>query len=541
MKLLLIQPPIQDYYQTKIRLQPIGLACLKAVINKFLPTVAVKIRDYHQGWSRKTVSLPAELAYLQDYYPWADKSPFALFHHFYHFGAEFRRISEEVAGERPDLVGISSLFSPYYREVLKTAHAIKERLDIPILIGGAHVSAAPESMLKDPAVDFVIRGEGERPVVELLKAMQAGTGLAEVPNLGFKQSGRMVWNPREENYDLNELPWPDFSDLPMNTYLFDKKPLCFVMTSRGCPYDCTFCSIHQVFGRKYRRRPLNDVIEEIKFRYDHGYRVFDFEDDNLSFDLTGFKNLCRRLIDLFPRKDVTFHAMNGICYHNLDDECLGLMRQAGFTDLNLSLVSADGRVNRENKRPHSLARYRSIVDTAFRNGFKTVSYQILGLPNESVASMVKTLCMNAQLPVLIGVSPFYLTPGVSLSENCAAYLDNDLIHARLTALGKPVAAIEREDIYTLFIAARIINFLKSFSIGAESISLKVLIGQVEKVTGRKGIGIELLKLLLMQKILYARTSSGLKPLHKFRSDLFFDLWGKLKFIRTQQGKIIRIP
>jgi len=541
MKIVLLQPPIQDFYQTKIRLQPIGLACLKAVINKFLPTVAVKIRDYHQGWGRKTIALPGELTYLQDYYPWADKSPFALFHHFYHFGADFRRISEEIASEQPDLVGISSLFSPYYREVLKTAHAIKDRLNIPIVIGGAHVSADPESMLKDPAVDFVIRGEGERPIVQLIKAMQAGTGFADVPNLGFKQDDRMVWNPVGKNYDLEELPWPDLSDLPRHTYLYHKKPLCFVMTSRGCPYDCTFCSIHQVFDKKYRRRSLNDVVQEIKYRYDHGYRVFDFEDDNLSFDLDGFKNICRRLIDLFPRKDVTFHAMNGICYYNLDDECLGLMRQAGFTDLNLSLVSADGKVNRENKRPHSLARYRSVVETGFRKGFKIVSYQILGLPNESVASMVRAMCLNAQLPVLIGASPFYLTPGVALTKNYADYQDKDLINARLTALGKPVAAIEREDIYTLFIAARIINFLKSFAIGTDRISLKVLIGQVEKFTDRQNIGIDLLKVLLMQKLLYARTSSGLKPLNKFRSDLFFDLWNRLKFIRTQQGKIIRIP
>ena len=170
MKLVLIQPPVQDFYDTAIRLQPIGLCYLKASVKKILPEVDVVVRDYHHGWGRRTVALPEDLAYLKDSYPWPDRSPFSTFYHYYHFGAPFEEVGESVARERPDVVGISSLFSPYCREVLACAREIRRRIRVPIVVGGSHVSAAPLRMLEDAHVDFVIRGEGERPLVEFLKA-----------------------------------------------------------------------------------------------------------------------------------------------------------------------------------------------------------------------------------------------------------------------------------------------------------------------------------------------------------------------------------
>ena len=538
MKVFLLQPPIQDFYETKIRLQPLGLAYLKAAIRRFLPETEVRIRDFHHGWKKRSVPLPQTLSYLHDYYLWPDKSPFALFHQYYHFGAGFDRIAEESEIEKPDLAGISVMFSPYYHEALQTAHAIKSRLKIPIVAGGAHVSASPESVLNDPAIDYVIRGEGERPIVDLIKTLMNGGDLCSVTNLGFKKEGQLVWNRMERNYDPDKLPWPDLSDLPPGSYRYRDQPLSCVLTSRGCPFRCAFCSVHQVFGREYRRRDNEDILGEIKFRYDQGYRVFDFEDDNLGYDLRHFKILCRELTGLFPDRDVTFLTMNGICYQNLDEESLTLMKKAGFSGLNISLVSADEQVVREAGRPHAIGKYRSVVDSAFRQGYAITAYQILGLPNESLESMVNTLLINSRLPVLIGVSPFYLSPGVDFSDYYNGYPENDLTASRLTALGMPTGNFDREDIYTLFITARIINFLKSFYFPENRIALGELLDRIDDPDNRKKIGIELLKLLLVERTLYAYTSEGLKPLKKFRTDLFFHFWDHLAFIQTQNGNII---
>src|SRR5918996_3749928 len=106
MKVVLIQPPIQDFYETDVRLQPIGLCYLRAAVNAHLPHVDVLIKDYHQGFRRRTVALPKELSDLADYYPVADKSPFAAFHQYYHFGQTFEAIAAEIADLQPDVVGI---------------------------------------------------------------------------------------------------------------------------------------------------------------------------------------------------------------------------------------------------------------------------------------------------------------------------------------------------------------------------------------------------------------------------------------------------
>ena len=186
MKVVLIQPPIQDFYDTDVRLQPIGLCYLKAAMQAHLADVQVIIKDYHQGYGRKTVALPKELADLAAYYPVADKSPFSTFHQYYHFGQSFAAIAADVAALQPDVVGISALFTPYYREALEVAVHIKKRLSVPIVMGGSHVSAVPESVLAHPCVDYVIRGEGERPLVEFLRYLRGEQRLQDVPNLGYK-------------------------------------------------------------------------------------------------------------------------------------------------------------------------------------------------------------------------------------------------------------------------------------------------------------------------------------------------------------------
>jgi radical SAM superfamily enzyme YgiQ (UPF0313 family) len=291
MKVLLVQPPVRDYYDTDLRLQPIGLCYLKAAVKKNLPDVEVEVRDYHRGHGRRTVPLPKELSYLSEYYPVADISPFSAFHEYYHFGRSFDKIEEDIAEIKPDVVGISSLFTPYYREALEVARLVKKLLNVPVVMGGPHVSAVPESALADPSVDFVIRGEGEKPFVEFLNYLLGRRRIESVPGLGYKKDESQSFNLIEDNYDINDIPYPDLSDLSLKQYKLAGSPLAFMITSRGCPHACSFCSVHLTFGKKYRARTAHNIIEEIKERYKEGYRVIDFEDDNISFYKDNFKQV----------------------------------------------------------------------------------------------------------------------------------------------------------------------------------------------------------------------------------------------------------
>jgi radical SAM superfamily enzyme YgiQ (UPF0313 family) len=540
MKVLLLQPPVQDFYNTDIRLQPIGLAYLKAAAQKYLPSVRITIKDYHHGWGRRTIALPRELAYLKDYYSRDDKSPFSTFHHYYHFGAGFDTIADEVAKAKPDLVGIASLFAPYHREVLRCAEAIKKRLRVPILLGGAQVSAMPGHMLSHPAIDFVIRGEGEKPFVEFLKVLKKGGDLKRVPNLGYKNRGRLVLNPRKENFPVETLPFPDLSDLPQDHYLFEKRPLCFIITSRGCPYRCAFCSVHKTFGHKCRRRSAENILNEIKERYAEGYRVFDFEDDNLSFDRKEMTELCKQLIRTFAKKEIQLLAMNGVCYWTLDRDILKLMRRAGFTHLNLSLVSTNTGLLKTVRRSAPLKKYREVVRHAAALDFKIVAYQILGLPGDTLPSMIKTLLFNAKFPVLLGASPFYLIPHSPIARRFGEPSETDIYRARLTAMAIETKDFDREDLYTLLITTRILNFLKGLSCHSKKITLSKALTIAEKQDARSATGVQILRKLLGEKVLCAATSKGLEPLPRFKPELFFQLWRKLDIIKTQEQKTIQI-
>lgn len=539
MKLVLIQPPIRDFYDTTIRLQPIGLAYLKAALKKHLPEWQVVIKDFHQGWGRRTVALPKELAYLKDYYPWPDQSPFSLFHHYYHFGASFETIARETAREQPDLVGISSLFSPYFREVLKCADFIKEQTGCPIVVGGSHCSALPELMLNHPSVDWVVRGEGERPLVELIKAWSSGEGFERVRGLGYKKDGRLSLNPLGFPCPIEELPIPDLSDLALKTYTYEKRPLCFIITSRGCPYQCSFCSVHRTFPG-YHRRSAQDVFDEIRRRYQEGYRVFDFEDDNLTFDQGEMKTLCDKLSRHFLPGAIELLAMNGISYQSLDTELLGSMKEAGFTHLNLSLVSSNPTIRREAFRPQGMERYLEVVNEAFRLGYGIVSYQILGLPGETMDSMIRTLSLNVRLPVLLGASPFYLTPGTRIAEKFPEPTEADIFKSRLTALAVETDDFQREDIYTLFAATRIINFFKGLRFDKEGISLQEALRIAREGGKRSALGAELFERLLTEGRLYAAAKEGCRELPRFKSEVFFALWSRLDHIKTQEGKVINL-
>lgn len=539
-RLLLIQPPVEDFYDTDIRLQPLGLCYLKAAVRRFHADFEVLVRDYHQGWGRKTIPLPRELAYLKPYYAFSDKSPFSTFHQYYHFGASYQRIAEEAVESAPDLIGISALFSPYFKEVLRCAEAIKGKIEVPILVGGSHVSCSPCQMLQDPNVDFVVRGEGERPLVEFLSAWKKGRGFRQVPNLGFKENGKTVINPMARNFPFSALDPPDFSDLSASSYLYKRKPITFITTSRGCPHQCSFCSVHLTFGKTHRRRTPESVVQEMELRYQEGYRVFDFEDDNLTADLPSFKKLCGLIEEQFRGRDIELLAMNGISYQNLDKEALESMRTAGFTHLNLALVSVNEQVLRKAGRPHTVSKFMEIVQHAHFLGFSILAHQILGLPGETREGMISTLVFLAKQPLLIGVSIFYLTPGSIVSASFPEMGDEDIFRSRSTAMAIVNSDDEREALFTLFISARILNFLKGLKIAKKTIELSELLASPDLFDPRSQLGLILLKKLLEEKCLYSSAKNRLTPVKKFQDSIFFKLLHDLKWLRTQEGKMIMV-
>ncbi len=229
--------------------------------------------------------------------------------------------------------------------------------------------------------------------------------------------------------------------------------------------------------------------------------------------------------------------MNGISYLSLDDEALELMSEAGFSHLNLALVSSDKTVREATKRPHTLGAYLKVVEKAVQLGFKIVSYQILGLPNETLASMIQTLAFNARLPVLLGASPFYQTPNAPIARGID-FTEDDYLRSRLTAMAVETDEFDREEIYTLFITIRIINFLKGLPLSSAARLTDLLSRSWDEK--RLQIGFELLKLMAKVRAALFWTKNGLIENQKFETQVFLRVLAEASEIGCRNGNKITV-
>jgi len=465
MKVLLIQPPVRDFYQTSIRTQPIGLAYLAASLKSH--GYEVGILDC-QTSEKRSIPIPSELSYLKDFYPFNDRSPFKLYTGYYHFGMAWDEIREKIKGSKAHVFGISSSFTPYYQEALEIARVIKEWDHKKIVVmGGCHVSCDPESVLKSPWVDYVVLGEGEIRFPYLLKQIEKGMGghLQEVDGIGFKENGEIKIHPLSTFIeDIEGFPFPARELLDLNRYRIGRKRSTMIITSRGCPQGCAYCSTHLVMGPSFRSRSPESILQEmVDCTHRFHIRSFDIEDDNFTFDQERAKRLMSLVVETFGEESLELSAMNGVSFDSLGKELLTLMRKAGFKTVNLSFVSVDPSFKERMGRPGTASNFDNILKDAEQVGLNVVAYAILGIPGQRIGEMVDTLIYLMGKRALLGPSVFYPTPGTSLFEQCKAkeLLPSHPSQWRSSALPIETEDFDRLDIVTLFRLARVINFIKS--------------------------------------------------------------------------------
>lgn len=459
---LLIQPPIRDFYLTAKRTVPYGLTCIAAALLK--AGFTVNIFDALATSRSRTIDLPAEMHFVRQYYPRPDRSPFGLFHQYRHFGYAFDHIARAAKDSGAFLVGISALFTPYFQEALKVAEAVKRyHPACKIVVGGHHPTTLPLDAMEHPAIDFVLRGEGEVSVPLLAKALKAGTGVAAIPGIVFrkKDGSVQVDNPAwMENPDL--LPLPAGHLVKHNFYQRKNKSSAVIVTSRGCPLKCTYCSVGASSGLPYRRRAAASVFRELETavtRYNAGF--IDFEDENLVWDKKWFLNLLQRIINRFNGTRLELRAMNGLLPSSLDDETVQAMQAAGFKTLNLSLGSTS-RVRLERfKRPDVREAFDRALDLAETCGLTAVGYVIAGAPYQSAQESLADLLFLAARRVLAGLSIFYPAPGSRDFELCRTL---NILPGSFSLMRSSVLPLShtttRTQAVTLLRLARILNFMK---------------------------------------------------------------------------------
>ena len=407
-RVMLIYPPVTFAPQSMKQCQlPLGLAYLAGTIRD---EVELKVLDAAvEGWEHEE---PAGEKYLR-------------------YGLPLAEIERRIAAFSPDLVGMSCLFSSQFRNVVEVAAAAKRvSPEILTITGGTHVTFMPEYCLRRSAdLDFICRGEGEETLLDLIRASREGRDPAGIAGLVLRRGGETVVNPtRPPIADLDSIPFPARDLFPIEAYsrvgipmgtVFKNRPYMNLITSRGCPFHCTFCSSTNFWGNRYRMRSAENVLAEMEqLTRDFGIREFKFFDDNLTTNQERAKALFRGMIE--RRLGVTWNTPNGIHVVSLDEEMLDLIKASGCFELTLAVESGDEDVLKNIiHKPTRLSQLERAARLIKERGIVTNSFFIIGFPGETKEQIQHTLDFSLRLDLdRMSLFVYNPLPGTPLFDEC---------------------------------------------------------------------------------------------------------------------------
>lgn len=460
---LLIQPPVQDFYLTAKRTLPYGLAGIAAAVQK--AGFSVSICDALATSKNRAMPWPDGMDYLAPFFGRLDRSPFGLFHHFRHFGYSYQHLANRARQSDARLIGISSLFTAYSEAALETAAVVKKACpQTHIVIGGHHPTALPESVMAHPAVDFVLRGDGEVGLPMLAKALSRGMSLEGIPGLVWRRkNGGLAQSPPVVATNLDDLPVPAFDLIDWRHYQRYGRGSLSISASRGCPMRCTYCAVNADTFHGFRTRSVSSVIAELQAAFQCLPMGFiDFEDEHLCADPEWFLALLEAISHCFGRWRPELRAMNGLYAPALSNSIIRKMKKSGFKTLNLALITTSGTQLKRFRRPDIKSQVDRVLEAAGACGLNAVAYLIIAGPHQVPHDSVNDLIYLAQRRVLAGVSLFYPAPGSRDYKWCRekSLLPPNFGMMRATAL--PLAhTTDRTQTVTLLRLGRILNFMKS--------------------------------------------------------------------------------
>jgi len=386
MNVLLINPPIELYPKEFIAIiAPLGIAYIASFLEREGHTVQIldclalswksPIKITRAGKTIKRLS-PTD-AYLKAY----------------------------LKNFSPDVVGISNLVSPTEEETIRLAKKIKRWLpSCTVVVGGSNASARPGYFARDKYVDYVVVGEGEETMKELLEALPKGN-ISEVKGLVYKKRNKVVYNaPRPYISDLDTIPFPAWHLLPMDEYLngqpagifVKKKRVATVCSSRGCPAHCSFCTNAAIWGSKWRARSAQNTINEI-FILIKRYHVeeIQFVDSNISVKNSRFVELCKKLKKLH----IPWLPSGGIMVMTMNPKLIKLMAESGCYAVQFGIEHGDLGMQRRIGKPVPLEMTKVISKACKKYGIWTHGNFVMGLPGETIESAKESLsyAMEADL------------------------------------------------------------------------------------------------------------------------------------------------
>ncbi len=326
-------------------------------------------------------------------------------------------ISERVRQYNPIVIGFSFMTNQY-GECLRLAGLIKSSIrSTYIAVGGPHVSALSKEILQESiAIDFSVIGEGEITFVELLKALESGdSNFHHINGICYRENGSIVQTkPRDLIEDVDSLPFPAWDLIRVEKYSvfsIEEGNTFALLSSRGCPGQCTFCDSHTIFGRKFRARTARNIFSEIEFLHKkYGMTKFDFVDDMITLRKDRILELCQ----LIKESGISFRWMSNARVNTLDEEMMKAMQESGCIRIDVGVESGDPVVRKIAKKRTTNEQIINVHKWAKEIGIQIGAFVMVGNLGETMESVKMTadLLKDIGEDVMISIScPF---PGTDL-------------------------------------------------------------------------------------------------------------------------------
>lgn len=407
MRILLIDPPFYRFIGYYNRYFPLGLAYLATVLRNKEHEVLIYDADCNVNPSRM------DFTRLEDSYPLYLKSLKDDNHPLW------QEMRETIHNFNPDIIGIT-VWTTFAASAFKIASLCKEYdRSVPVVMGGPHISIKHDEVMKIcPDVDFLIRGEGEESFVELaralLKSKEYGAGsdepsaLSTIKGISYRWNGKIVCNPeREFIQDLDAIPFPA-RDILLNKDSYSSEDMGLLMTSRGCPYSCSYCATG-IWKRKVRYRSVDNIIKEIKFLIDtYGTKQFTFKDDSFTVNRKRVLEFCDRLI----KENLNINWDCNARVDLVDEELLRKMKAAGCNGIKVGIETGSERVLKLINKKITFDQCRKAAKLFRKVGVHWTGYFMMGLPSEIKEEVYQTLKFMKELkPDYASFSVYEAFPG----------------------------------------------------------------------------------------------------------------------------------
>lgn len=412
MKILLIDPPCDRFLGYTSECLPLGLSCIASYLKQKGHQAFVYNADHAPKSAHINI---VEYSENQRNYQQAVNNDQ---HHIW------QEVREVVDNFRPDLIGISVMSVKILpaRKLISLIRKIDK--NIVIVCGGHHPTVDPELFLRNDPVDFVVRGEGELTLAELIeKISHKEDDYENIKGLSFAKAAQIIHAPpRRLIPDLAILPLPE-KDNVIFKETYNRDDFSIVMTSRGCPYACGFCGSGNMWKRNVRYRPVDKVTEEIKLLKDkYGVTNIKFMDDSFSVNRGRVEEIC--LAILKNKLNITWSCLTRV--NLVDDGLIRLLKKAGCTKIDIGIESGNPRVLRMIDKEITIEQIEKVVKIIDKYKIFWAGFFMFGFPTETEEEVMDTLYFMKKIkPGWANISIFTPYPGTKLYDIC---LKNGIIN-----------------------------------------------------------------------------------------------------------------